>query len=130
MIEILAEEGFTYDSSSFPTVTHDRYGRLSAMPAGARVGQLQKSFDEVCVSCLKVAGKNIPWGGGGYLRIYPLWLFSRGVQRIPQQDIRMFLYAPVGRSILGSPAYAESSASMHFDIMRILPSVSPAGFRC
>ena len=81
-IEILAEEGFTYDSSSFPTVTHDRYGRLSAMPAGARVGQLQKNFDEVCVSCLEVAGKNIPWGGGGYLRIYPLWLFSRGVQRI------------------------------------------------
>ena len=81
-IEILAEEGFVYDSSSFPTVAHDRYGRLSAMPPGARVAQLQANFNEVCVSCLEVAGRNLPWGGGGYFRIYPLWLFSLGVRRI------------------------------------------------
>ena len=97
MIEILAEEGFTYDSSSFPTVTHDRYGRLSAMPAGARVGQLQKNFDEVCVSCLEVAGKNIPWGGGGYLRMYPLWLFRAVFSESTQQDIRMFFIRTHGR---------------------------------
>ena len=91
-IDILADEGFTYDSSSFPTVAHDRYGRLSAMSPGARISKLKTGFDEVCVSCWEIAGRNIPWGGGGYLRIYPYWLFNLGVKRIHKAGLPYVFY--------------------------------------
>ncbi len=81
-IDILQSEGFTYDSSSFPTVAHDRYGKLTGMDAGIPIVELRPGFHEVCVSCWKVAGKSIPWGGGGYFRLLPYALFRRGVRSI------------------------------------------------
>jgi polysaccharide deacetylase family protein (PEP-CTERM system associated) len=81
-IPILAEEGFTYDSSVFPTVAHDRYGRLTGMEAGRPIVELQPGFWEVCVSCLKVGPTSVPWGGGAYFRLIPYAVFRRGVRRI------------------------------------------------
>ena len=49
-IDILQEEGYTYDSSSFPTVAHDRYGHLSNMKNGIVVQEIRDGFHEVCVS--------------------------------------------------------------------------------
>jgi polysaccharide deacetylase family protein (PEP-CTERM system associated) len=81
-IDVLREHGFTYDSSSFPTVAHDRYGRLSGMEAGRPIVNLHENFTEVCVSCLKIGRRGLPWGGGGYFRLLPYPLFRRGVGRI------------------------------------------------
>ncbi len=81
-IEVLQEVGYTWDSSSFPVVAHDRYGRLSGAVAGEDVYEPRPGFREVCVSCLDVAGRGIPWGGGGYFRLLPYALFARGVRRI------------------------------------------------
>ncbi len=81
-IDILAEEGYTYDSSSFPTVAHDRYGRLTGMKRGIVVQEIRDGFHEVCVSCLNVLGKSLPWAGGGYFRILPYSIFKAGVRRI------------------------------------------------
>jgi polysaccharide deacetylase family protein (PEP-CTERM system associated) len=81
-IDVLQEQGYTYDSSSFPVVAHDRYGRLSNVPAGEPIYQLRKGFMEVCVSVLPAAGKPLPWGGGGYFRMLPYSLFRWGVRRI------------------------------------------------
>lgn len=81
-IDILREEGFTYDSSSFPTLAHDRYGKLSGMRSGVPVVELRPGFREACVSCWNVAGRAVPWGGGGYFRLVPYALFRRGVRSI------------------------------------------------
>jgi polysaccharide deacetylase family protein (PEP-CTERM system associated) len=81
-IPILVEEGFTYDSSAFPTVAHDRYGRLTGMEAGRPIVELRPGFREVCISCLKVGSTNVPWGGGAYFRLIPYPVFRRGVRRI------------------------------------------------
>lgn len=81
-IDILADEGYRWDSSSFPVVAHDRYGRLSGAPEGADIYELREGFREVCVSCLNVLGRGIPWGGGGYFRLLPYAAFSRGVRSI------------------------------------------------
>jgi polysaccharide deacetylase family protein (PEP-CTERM system associated) len=81
-IPILAEEGFTYDSSAFPTVAHDRYGRLTGMEADRPIVELRPGFREVCVSCLKVGSTSVPWGGGAYFRLIPYPVFRRGVRRI------------------------------------------------
>jgi len=81
-IDILQELGFTYDSSAFPTVAHDRYGKLTGMDAGQPIVELHEGFTEMCISCVKLGSRGIPWGGGGYFRLFPYRLFRRGVKNI------------------------------------------------
>ncbi len=81
-IDILQEEGFTYDSSAFPTVAHDRYGKLEGMDAGKPIVEIRDGFTEVCVSTLELGKKGVPWGGGGYFRLIPYPVFRRGVKKI------------------------------------------------
>jgi polysaccharide deacetylase family protein (PEP-CTERM system associated) len=81
-IPILQEEGFTYDSSLFPSVAHDRYGKLTGLDPERPVVELRPGFHEFCASCLPVAGKNLPWGGGAYFRLIPYRVFRHGVHRI------------------------------------------------
>lgn len=81
-IDILQELGFTYDSSAFPTVAHDRYGKLEGMQANVPVSEIRPGFHELCVSCLQLGKRGLPWGGGGYFRMIPYGTFRRGVSRI------------------------------------------------
>ncbi len=81
-IDILQELGLTYDSSAFPTVAHDRYGKLAGMDSGQPIVEIREGFHEVCVSVLKLGKKGIPWAGGGYFRLFPYPLFKRGVKKI------------------------------------------------
>jgi polysaccharide deacetylase family protein (PEP-CTERM system associated) len=85
-IDILHELGFTYDSSAFPTVAHDRYGKLTGMDAGQPIVDLREGFTEMCISCVQLGRRGIPWGGGGYFRLFPYWLFRRGVRKIIEAD--------------------------------------------
>jgi len=81
-IDILQETGIEYDSSAFPTVAHDRYGKLTGMKPGTPIVKLREGFHEVCVSCLNVGKRGLPWGGGGYFRLIPYAVFKRGVRKI------------------------------------------------
>jgi polysaccharide deacetylase family protein (PEP-CTERM system associated) len=81
-IPLLEDLGFSYDSSSFPIVAHDRYGRLSGLTPGQTVVELRPGFYEVSVSCLQVGASALPWAGGGYFRLIPYPVFRRGVRRI------------------------------------------------
>jgi len=81
-VAILQELGFRYDSSVFPTIAHDRYGRLTGIAASDRVAELAPGFHEVCISCLMAGSRGVPWGGGGYFRLLPYGVFRRGVNRI------------------------------------------------
>ena len=81
-VSILQELGFEYDSSVFPTVAHDRYGRLTGVDAGHPILELRPGFHEVSISCLPLGGRGLPWGGGGYFRMLPYKAWRAGVQRI------------------------------------------------
>jgi len=81
-IDILLEAGLEYDSSAFPTVAHDRYGKLAGITAGHPLVPLRDGFTEVCVSCLNLGKRGLPWAGGGYFRLFPYELFRRGVAHI------------------------------------------------
>lgn len=70
-LNILAEEGFRYDSSIFP-IRHDLYG----IPGHQRFfhqlnGAGRGAIAEVPLSTIRLAGVNFPVAGGGYLRIFP-----------------------------------------------------------
>jgi polysaccharide deacetylase family protein (PEP-CTERM system associated) len=66
--EILAELGFSYDSSVCP-IRHDLYGNSDAQrtPHAIASGRLM----EFPIATLAIGRHNFPVGGGGYLRILP-----------------------------------------------------------
>ncbi len=84
LISILKNTGFVYDSSYNDFSAHGRYGSLHGSWKEVRPGLLldHEGFHELPVSNLKFFGRTIPWGGGGYFRIIPSWLFNKGVKRI------------------------------------------------
>lgn len=81
-LDILCEEGFTWDSSIFP-VHHDRYGmpgtphepyRLKAPGGGTLI--------EFPLSTCPLGSYRLPIAGGGYFRLYPYWLSRWGLGKI------------------------------------------------
>ena len=80
-LEILAEEGFTVDSSIFPIV-HDRYGIPDAHPYLHEIVTPSGSLHEFPPSVVRFAHMNFPVSGGGYFRLYPLSWTIRGLARI------------------------------------------------
>jgi len=70
-LDILAEEGFTYDSSIYP-IHHDLYG----VPGAKRFPYTYSCSNglklrEFPPATLRLLGTNLPVAGGGYLRIFP-----------------------------------------------------------
>lgn len=80
-IDVLAEEGFLYDSSIFP-VRHDRYG----VPGAPRVPFLARGQDhallELPPATLRLLWNNLPIGGGGYFRLFPLFLMEMALWQL------------------------------------------------
>ncbi len=81
-LDILAEEGFRYDSSIFP-VRHDLYGipnhdRFFSVIDRKKSGRIA----EIPLSTLSVFGGNVPVGGGGYLRFFPYALTDFALRRL------------------------------------------------
>jgi len=71
-LDVLAEEGFRYDSSVFP-VNNYRYGIPDAPRHPYEVQTPSGSLHEVPLTPARVCGRNLPFSGGAYLRILPWW---------------------------------------------------------
>lgn len=70
-LDVLKEVGFVYDSSIYPTDFHDVYGIKGIETS---IHELPNGLIEIPLSNMKFLGKRLPFGGGGYFRIYPLFL--------------------------------------------------------
>ncbi len=86
-LEVLAEQGFEYDSSIFP-VKRPRYGIPDWPLEPTRVGLPGgMSILEFPIASYRAWGKNWPVGGGGYHRLLPgsagRWLARRVMQSRP-----------------------------------------------
>jgi len=93
-LDILAEEGFTYDSSIFP-IHHEFYGIADAPRHPFVVGTSSGALKEFPVSTFRwpVARKlNFPVGGGGYLRILPFWYTQLGIARVRSERLPVIVY--------------------------------------
>lgn len=77
--EILAEEGYEYDSSVFP-VRHDRYG-WPAFPDRPVVLGGNGGLVELPMLTLSLFGARWPAAGGGYLRLLPSRLVDWALRR-------------------------------------------------
>ncbi len=86
-LDMLQEEGFSYDSSIFP-VKNFLYGIDNFPPYPHRRGKLW----EIPPSTLPFPGKRIPIGGGFYFRFFPALFISQGLKWLSQRKIPLVLY--------------------------------------
>ncbi len=91
-LDILAEQGFVWDSSIFP-VKHDRYGIPGAERWPHRLETPSgHELIEFPLTTLKIGPLNLPIAGGGYFRLYP-YAFSRaGLARVNRADEQPFIF--------------------------------------
>jgi polysaccharide deacetylase family protein (PEP-CTERM system associated) len=91
-LDILAEQGFEYDSSIFP-VRHDFYGvpnaarephRL-ALPSGG-------TLLEFPPSTVRLGALNLPVAGGGYFRLLPLGVTRWAISRVNREGLPFLFY--------------------------------------
>ena len=80
-LDVLAEEGFEYDASIYP-VHHDRYGIASAPRHPHRIERRAGTLLEWPGSTVRIAGMNLPIGGGGYFRLLPYGWTRSGIRRM------------------------------------------------
>jgi polysaccharide deacetylase family protein (PEP-CTERM system associated) len=80
-LDILAEMGMLYDSSIYP-VRHDRYGVPHAPRSPFRARGEKTAILEIPPATLRFMSKNVPMGGGGYFRLFPLFLLERAVRQV------------------------------------------------
>lgn len=89
--DIMKKNGIRYDSSVYP-VYHDRYGIPNAPRSKYYPLENTKDFIEFPASTIKFFGQNFPFGGGGYLRIFPLWFTRYGFNRLQKENIPGIIY--------------------------------------
>ena len=90
-LEILAETGFTYDSSIFP-VHHDTYGIPAAPRLPFRIDTAAGPLVEYPISTFRFGRQNLPVGGGGYLRMLPWWYTQLGISRLRAESVPLIVY--------------------------------------
>lgn len=77
-LDALRNAGFAYDSSIFPFAGHDVYGIEKAC---SQIHTLANGLIEWPLATIQILHRRLPFGGGGYFRLYPLTLtkfcFSR-----------------------------------------------------
>jgi polysaccharide deacetylase family protein (PEP-CTERM system associated) len=109
--DILAELGFTYDSSVFP-VSHDVYGMPDAPRSPFVVMTPSGPVLEYPMATFRVgSGRNLPVGGGGYLRIFPYWYTEIGVRRAWHDGVPVVSYIHPWEVDPGQPRLAGSLKS-------------------
>lgn len=92
-LPMLAELGFTYDSSIMPVKT-GRYG-WAGFPNAITNINLQNGYSivEFPLSVTRLLNKQVPACGGGYLRLFPYWLTARSFAAINQtQPVNLYMH--------------------------------------
>jgi len=111
-IQTLSEAGFKYDSSYFPSVLHDRYGKIK-MNQERSIAELTQ-LTEVPMSVNPLFEFNLPWAGGGYFRILPYPVFRAGVKSANKKNGYYCFYLHSWEVDPGQPRVSGLSASSRF----------------
>lgn len=83
-LDVLVEQDMLYDSSIYP-VRHDRYGVPRAPRAPFRARGEEQTILELPPATLRLLGLNTPMGGGGYFRLFPLFLTRWALRQAQHQ---------------------------------------------
>ena len=86
---MLRDHSIVYDSSIFPLVAHDRYGISNA---SRFANKIDSGLWEFPVSTIRLGKQNWPVAGGGYFRLYPLWITRRAIRHLNKQGQPAVIY--------------------------------------
>lgn len=90
--DVLADQGFRYDSSVYP-VRHPRYGIPTFARAPRRVLSPEGAvLQEFPLTTLRLLGRNLGASGGGYLRLLPLPVLEAAFRRMNEMGQPAVLY--------------------------------------
>jgi polysaccharide deacetylase family protein (PEP-CTERM system associated) len=94
VLRLIEETGYLYDSSYNSFRLNKRYGQieLKGNNGNGTLHKISDSFYEIPISNLRIGKQVFPWGGGGYFRLIPLFLFKQGVERILKQKGAYIFY--------------------------------------
>jgi polysaccharide deacetylase family protein (PEP-CTERM system associated) len=87
--DILAELGFTYDSSINP-IAHDFYSNAGAPRVPHRIAQ--GSLLEIPIATARLGGRTVCVGGGAYFRIFPLCYSTWGLSCVNEEENRPAMF--------------------------------------
>jgi polysaccharide deacetylase family protein (PEP-CTERM system associated) len=87
--DVLADLGFTYDSSVNP-IRHDFYGNPNAQRGAHTVAG--GNLIELPIATTRILGQNLPAGGGAYLRLFPLTYFHRAIDALERRETPGMFY--------------------------------------
>jgi len=90
-LDVLADEGYQYDSSIFP-IRHDRYGIPVSARQPYRIRRGGHSLVEVPGSTTRLGPLNLPVAGGGYFRLLPYWWTRWGIARVNRIEKRPAIF--------------------------------------
>jgi polysaccharide deacetylase family protein (PEP-CTERM system associated) len=77
--DVLEETGYQYSSSIYP-IRHDLYGIPDAPRFPFR--PTQGNLIEIPISTVRLLGRSVPCGGGGYFRLFPYWLSRWAIRSV------------------------------------------------
>ncbi len=128
-LEVLRDCGFRYDCSIFP-IHHPRYGQPDSPRRPFMLDTEGPPFIEVPMPTWRFLGANIPFSGGGYLRLLPWPAFKLLRRWARRQGIPCLVYMhpwemddfrpQVGQSTSTSLRSQGGQATMPLKIARIL----------
>lgn len=86
--DALIEAGYTYSSSVYP-VAHDHYG----MPDAPRFPyEAAPGLTELPITTVRLLGRNLPAGGGGYFRFLPYGVSRHAIDRFNRVERRPAIF--------------------------------------
>ncbi len=92
LLELLPDLGYEYDSSYNNIFLNKRCGKIDGWRVGPNGALTKGKIVELSIRNLKIGPFTIPWGGGGYFRLFPPALFKRGVERILLEEAPYVFY--------------------------------------
>lgn len=89
-LDCLADAGYRYSSSIYP-VKHDHYGMPDA-PRFPNYPRGEKGVLEIPVTTVRLWGRNLPAGGGGYFRFWPYQISKWFIKRLNEIESRAAIF--------------------------------------
>lgn len=86
-MDVLRDYGMAYDSSTFPIRNY-----LGGAPGMPRWPHDWHGLREIPISTLRVAGINLPFSGGFYLRLWPASFVAHGIRALNRAGRRAVVY--------------------------------------
>ncbi|MEW9054028.1 MAG: polysaccharide deacetylase family protein, partial [Neobacillus sp.] len=93
-LNILENLGFKYDSSFIRFEQHNLYKtlKLTGFEKVDSLVHLKNGFYEIEIPTVKIFKYNIPISGGGYIRLFPLWLLKLLIKKYQKNEDNFLLY--------------------------------------